>query len=77
MGPTSEVAIVNTRFLRKTTLVEVSKPLMIIKAWICLRVTRLGIGAVVPILFLIMMLIFFVSIRLGIGVAAWLVLCSF
>lgn len=54
VGPTSDVEVVKTSFLRKRTL-EVSKPLMIIKAWICLRVLRLGTVGMVPIVFLIMM----------------------
>lgn len=54
MGPTSEVEIVKTRFPRKLTLLL--KPLMIIKAWICLRVLRLGSVGLKPILFLIILL---------------------
>jgi hypothetical protein len=52
VGPTSEVDVVKTSFLSNKTLLE---PLMMIKAWICLSVSRLG---TVPILFLIMLPIF-------------------
>lgn len=52
VGPTIDLAVVRTSCLRKPTFEEV-KPLMIIKAWICLRVLRLV--TVMPTLFLIML----------------------